>query len=111
MDIAGKTAVVTGGGSGIGRSIALALASGGCNVGVGDIEGGAAERAAAEVETAGVRGAAYEVDVTGEADVEALAERSFDDFGSVEILVNNAGVLSRPASAGGSRPRKAPAGS
>ncbi|MCY3590701.1 MAG: SDR family NAD(P)-dependent oxidoreductase [Acidobacteria bacterium] len=96
MDIAGKTAVVTGGGSGIGRSIALALASGGCNVGVGDIEGGAAERAAAEVETAGVRGAAYEVDVTGEADVEALAERSFDDFGSVEILVNNAGVLSRP---------------
>ncbi|MDE2848980.1 MAG: SDR family NAD(P)-dependent oxidoreductase [Acidobacteriota bacterium] len=96
MDIAGKTAVVTGGGSGIGRSIALALASGGCNVGVADIEMDAAEGVAAEVEAAGVRGAAYEVDVAGEADVEALAERSFGDFGSVEILVNNAGVLSRP---------------
>lgn len=96
MDIEGKTAVVTGGGSGIGRSISLALASSGCNVGVADIEGAAAERVAAEVEAAGVAAAGYEVDVTGEADVEALAERSRGDFGSVEILVNNAGVLSSP---------------
>ena len=96
LDMAGRTAVVTGGGSGIGRSIALALASRGCNVGVADIEGAAAERVAAEAEGAGVTAAAYEVDVTGEAEVDALAERSFGDFGSVEILVNNAGVIPKP---------------
>ncbi len=96
MDVAGKTAVVTGGGSGIGRAIARALAAGGCNVGVADVEREAAERAAAEIEIEGVVARAYGVDVTSDAGVEALAERSFQDFGSVEILVNNAGVSSKP---------------
>ena len=88
--------MVTGGGSGIGRAIAHALASGGCNVGVADIEREAAERAAAELEGPGVSTAAYQVDVTDDDDVAALAERSFDDFGSVEILINNAGVGGKP---------------
>lgn len=96
MDVAGKTAVVTGGGSGIGRAIARALAAGGCNVGVADVEREAAERATVEIESEGVVARAYEVDVTSDAGVEALAERSFRDFGSVEILVNNAGVSSKP---------------
>ncbi len=96
MDVAGKTAVVTGGGSGIGRAIARALAAAGCNVGVADVEREAAERAAVELEREGVVARAYEVDVTSDAGVEALAERSFQDFGSVEILVNNAGVSSKP---------------
>ena len=96
MDVAGKTAVVTGGGSGIGRAIARALAAAGCNVGVADVEREAAERAAVELEREGVVARAYEVDVTSDAGVEALAERSFRDFGSVEILVNNAGVSSKP---------------
>lgn len=88
--------MVTGGASGIGRAIAHALAAGGCNVGVADIELEAAERAAAELGRAGVASLAYEVDVTDDAEVEALAERSFRDFGSVEILINNAGVGARP---------------
>jgi NAD(P)-dependent dehydrogenase (short-subunit alcohol dehydrogenase family) len=94
--IQGLTAVVTGGGSGIGRSICLALARRGVNVAVVDLDGAAAADVEAEVKELGVSASAHSVDVSKLDQVEALADACYDRFGSVEILVNNAGVTLRP---------------
>ena len=88
-----RVAVVTGGGSGIGASMALAFAAEGMNVAVADIEEDAAERVAAQVRDAGVRGIAVRTDVADVESVRALAERAYDEFGAVHLLCNNAGVL------------------
>ena len=93
MEIEGKSAVVTGGGNGIGRAICLALAAKGANVAVADIELEAAEAVAAEVASSGVRSLARQVDVAVEEEVQALADAAWAALGSVEILVNNAGVM------------------
>ena len=96
MDLNGKTAIVTGAGSGIGRSIALTLAAEGCHVGIVDIEAEAAASVAAEVKAKSVSSFSYTIDVTDELQYADLAERAWSDFGSVEILVNNAGVSAPP---------------
>jgi NAD(P)-dependent dehydrogenase (short-subunit alcohol dehydrogenase family) len=92
-NVAGKTAVVTGGGSGIGRALALSLAEAGANVVVADIEEDAAQRVADEVEALGVGALAVRTDVADFAAVQALADGSYERFGAVHILCNNAGVL------------------
>ncbi|MBW2397880.1 MAG: SDR family NAD(P)-dependent oxidoreductase [Deltaproteobacteria bacterium] len=91
-DLNGKVAVVTGGGSGIGRGIALAMADAGMHVVVADIDLKAAESVAAEVAERSVRSLAHEVDVTQRDEVERLAERAYDEFEAVHLLCNNAGV-------------------
>lgn len=92
MEFNGRSAVITGGGNGIGRAIALALAREGANVAVADIEQDAAAAVAREVESQGVRALAAQVDVSREEDVERLADEAWSAFGSVELLFNNAGV-------------------
>jgi len=93
MELAGRSAVITGAGHGIGRAIALALAEAGANVVVADIDEAAAEAVAAEVATHGVQSLAAKVDVACEQDLVELADRAFAAFGSVEVLVNNAGII------------------
>jgi NAD(P)-dependent dehydrogenase (short-subunit alcohol dehydrogenase family) len=90
---AGKTAVVTGGGSGIGRGLCLAFAREGANVVVADIEQDAAESVAAEARESGVRAIAVRTDVADAASVAQLADRAYAEFGDVNVLCNNAGVL------------------
>ncbi len=92
MNLNGKSAVVTGGGNGIGRAICLALAGEGVNVAVADIEADAARGVAGEAAELGVQAIGVATDVTDEASVAALADAAWEAFGSVEILVNNAGV-------------------
>src|SRR5437867_1721018 len=91
-DLAGKTAVVTGGGSGIGRGTVLALAGAGMHVVVADIEEDAALAVAAEAAELGPRTIGLAADVTDRASVEALANTAYEEFGSVDVLHNNAGV-------------------
>jgi NAD(P)-dependent dehydrogenase (short-subunit alcohol dehydrogenase family) len=91
-DLNGKVAVVTGGGSGIGRGIALAMADAGMHVVVADIDLKAAESVASEVAERNVRSLAHEVDVTQRDEVERLAERAYGEFEFVHLLCNNAGV-------------------
>ncbi|MER5754609.1 SDR family oxidoreductase [Streptomyces sp. NPDC002088] len=94
--VEGTAAVVTGAGGGMGRSIALALAGRGVDVVVADIEGAAAESVAKEIEALGRRSIGVQVDVSQRDAVEELADLAYDWHGSVEILVNNAGVTLRP---------------
>ncbi len=88
-----RVAVVTGGGSGIGRGICLAAAEEGMHVVVADVEADAAEETAALVKEQGARALAVPTDVTDRASVDALAEAAYREFGAAHLLCNNAGVL------------------
>jgi 3-oxoacyl-[acyl-carrier protein] reductase len=90
MRLAGKSAVVTGGGGGFGEGIAQAFAAEGAKVVVADINGAAAERVAAEIGGVAVRG-----DVTKLADVQAMVEAAVSAFGGLDVVVNNAGTTHR----------------
>lgn len=92
----GRTAVVTGAGSGIGRSICLALAHEGVNVVVSDIEEATAQAVSNELIALGVRAIAVKTDVSRLEEVQALANAAYAEFGDVDILCNNAGVAFRP---------------
>src|SRR3954465_2696516 len=92
MRLAGKVAVVTGGGSGIWRGIVLALAREGADVAIPDIQVINAEKVADELKTLGRKSFAMKTDVTSSADVKGMIERTREVFGKVDILVNNAGM-------------------
>jgi NAD(P)-dependent dehydrogenase (short-subunit alcohol dehydrogenase family) len=95
-EIKGKTAVITGAGSGIGRGIAHALAEAGTNIVVSDIQAGAAIEVCAEVQKLGVKAIAVTADVSSREAVQRLANEAYSTFGAVDILCNNAGVSWRP---------------
>ena len=88
----GKTAVVTGAASGIGRAIALRYATEGAGVIVADLQAAGAAGVVAEIERAGGRGLAIAMDVTDETAVKQGVERTIATFGRVDILVSNAGI-------------------
>src|SRR3954469_14498799 len=90
--IAGKIVVVTGAGSGIGRSTALLFARGGARLHVADIDGAAVEAVRAEIARAGGTATAHTVDCSDPDAVEAFAERVFAADGRVDVLHNNAGI-------------------
>jgi NAD(P)-dependent dehydrogenase (short-subunit alcohol dehydrogenase family) len=89
----GETAIVTGGGRGIGRAIALALARAGATVVAASRSADELERTKKEIEGAGGRALALATDVTSRAAVEALAARAREATGRIDIVVNNAGVF------------------
>ena len=93
MSLAGKCAVVTGGGRGIGRAVCLALAAQGADV-VVNYAGGAeaADETAKACRALGVRAIAVQADVADEAQAAALVETAVRELGGVDILVNNAGI-------------------
>ncbi len=96
MRLAGKVAVVTGGGSGIGRGIVLSMAREGADIAIPDIQVLNAEKVAGEVRELGRKCVAMKTDVTSAADVKAMVDRTRDALGKIDILVNNAGMASPP---------------
>jgi NAD(P)-dependent dehydrogenase (short-subunit alcohol dehydrogenase family) len=90
----GKVVVVTGGGSGIGRSSAAAFARAGAHVVVADIDATRAEEAAAEAATAGPTAAGIACDVTRQDDLVAVRELAQAEFGEVDVVINNVGIVS-----------------
>src|SRR5690606_17577843 len=93
MRLAGKVAVVTGAGSGMGRSIALLFAREGATVVAGDIDAARIEKVTAEATAAGGKIVGVVGDISKREDAEALVQRAIDEFGKLDILVNNAGVM------------------
>ena len=97
MDVAGKVAVITGGASGIGRATALALARAGADLALADVNDGRLAEAQAEIAGLGQRALAVHCDVSQDADLERLARVTQAELGSVDLLMNNAGVVLRGA--------------
>jgi len=93
FDLAGKTALVTGGGRGIGRHLAIGLAEAGADVAVASRKLANCQAAARAIETLGRRGIAVQADLARADDIAALAEQVIGEFGRLDILVNNAGVI------------------
>lgn len=93
FDLGGRTAIVTGGGKGIGRQMAQGLAEAGANVVVCARQAERCEAAAAELERLGVRALGLRCDVRDPEQVQAVVDRTVADFGVVDILVNNAGTV------------------
>ena len=96
MRLAGKVAVVTGGGSGIGRGIVLALAREGADIAIPDIQVMNAEKVAEEVKALGRKCLPMRTDVTSAADVKTMYDRTREALGRVDIVVNNAGMAAPP---------------
>lgn len=92
MRLEGKVAVVTGGAQGIGRAIALGLGREGAKVVVADLQADKARDVAGELLALGSEAIPVEVNVANESAVKRLANTTFDRFGRVDILVNDAGV-------------------
>jgi len=88
----GKKAIVTGGGRGIGRAIALAMAEEGCDVAVVSRTRGEIERVAGEINMFGSLGLAIQADISEPPDVEYMVHKTLNTFGRIDILVNNAGI-------------------
>lgn len=89
----GKVAVVTGAGQGVGRGIALALAKEGAAVGVVELNADSAARTVSEIEGFGGRALALACDVRRRDAVNLAVQAAVDEFGAVDILVNNAHVV------------------
>lgn len=92
FDLTGKSAWVTGASVGIGRGYAVALAQAGANVAVVDIDDRTGEKTAAELRTLGVKSVFIHCDVTKKVAVEAMCERVVQEFGRLDVAVNNAGI-------------------
>jgi glucose 1-dehydrogenase len=89
----GQKALVTGASSGIGRAIALALGEAGADVIVNYVAGEeAAAQLASEIEALGSRALIHRADVSNESDVQAMFARMYKEFGTIDILINNAGL-------------------
>jgi 3-oxoacyl-[acyl-carrier protein] reductase len=96
MGLDGRVALVSGGGRGIGRAVALALAEGGADVAINyRRDEQAASDTVAEIEKVGRRAAKYHASVDSWDDDAAMVDAVLSDFDAVDILVNNAGIASR----------------
>src|SRR6266571_1343870 len=94
MELKGTVAIVTGGGTGIGRAVALRLAKAGARAVVVNYSRSAEEAkvTSAELDGLGVQGIAHQADVAEEGDVKAMVNETVERFGRIDVLVNNAGT-------------------
>ncbi len=97
LSLRGKTALVTGGKTGIGRAIALGFAEAGADVAVCSrkLEDGQLEDTAQKIRKLGRRSLAIRADISRKTDIDNMVRRVIDEFGVMDILVNNAGIIHR----------------
>ncbi|MSO23497.1 MAG: SDR family oxidoreductase [Acidobacteria bacterium] len=91
FSLAEQSVLITGGGQGLGRTMALGLAASGANVAIIDINKETAESAAQEIESLGVRSLAIHGDITKEEDAKRAVSKVVDSWGRLDVLFNNAG--------------------
>lgn len=92
FDLTGKTAIVTGGGRGLGKQIAEGFAEAGANVVICSRKREACEAVSEELKEAGVKSLAFECDVTNQEQVQDVVDATMKEFGRIDILVNNSGA-------------------
>jgi 3-oxoacyl-[acyl-carrier protein] reductase len=92
MKLRGEVAIVTGGGAGIGKAIALAMAQEGADVAVWDVNEPQAEEVAAMIRQMGQKSMSFRVEVSIAQEVHAATQRVVEELGRIDILVNNAGI-------------------
>lgn len=92
FDISGKTAIVTGGGRGLGEQIAQGFAEAGANVVICSRKLNNCEEVAERLKEYGVKTLALKCDLTNKDEIENLVERTLEEFPSIDILVNNSGA-------------------
>ena len=90
--VKGKTIIVTGGAVGIGRAISLILAQEGAKVAVTDLQDEAGHKVVEEITEAGGSAAFWHMDVSSESEVKRMFARIVENFGGIDVLVNNAGI-------------------
>ncbi len=93
MSLAGKVAVLTGAGQGLGEAIALRLAKEGCKLIIADMSLSTAKRTAQEIKKAKGESLPFEVDVTNSTQVRSMVAGTVKEFGHLDILVSNAGIV------------------
>ncbi|MYL64237.1 glucose 1-dehydrogenase [Bacillus hwajinpoensis] len=92
FDLTGKTAIVTGGGRGLGKQIAEGFAEAGANVVICSRKREACEAVSEELKEAGVKSLAFECDVTNQEQIQDVVDATMKEFGRIDILVNNSGA-------------------
>lgn len=92
MRLEGKNALITGSAQGIGKSVALCMAREGANIGISDVNLELAEKTAQEVRSLGVKSFAIQLDVSDQDSVTRAFRTFADEFSSLDVLVNNAGI-------------------
>jgi len=92
MGLKEKTAIVTGGAQGIGKAIAMRLARDGADIGILDLQNDQADKTAEEIKKTGVRALAFQCDVTDYEKVKEAVTKVRQEYGSIDILINNAGI-------------------
>lgn len=92
-DVAGQLALITGGGGGLGREMALRLARRGCNIVIVDVNLKAAEQTCDEIRGKNVSAYAFRVDVSSYDEVQDFIDTVYRDIGPIDILINNAGLI------------------
>ncbi len=92
MKLAGQTIIITGGGRGFGEQMAMAAAAEGAQFLIADVDLDPAEKVAANIRDKGGKAIAAAADVANEDQVSAMVQACVDEFGSVDVLVNNAGI-------------------
>lgn len=95
MRLENKKAIVTGGAGGIGRATALAFAAEGAQVAVVDLRADAAEAVVEEIRAAGGTAVAIAADVSNEDDIQRIIATTVEEFGGVNVVFNNAGIIRR----------------
>ncbi len=94
FDLRGKIVIITGGGKGIGKIYAREFAHAGARVIAADIDGEGAKAVAREIVAEGYDAVGMRVDITEAADVEAMAKLAIDRYGAIDVLINNASLMS-----------------
>ena len=93
LDLEGAAAVITGAGSGIGRASAISLSARGAHVVASDLDAERADETASLIKATGGKASSLRVDVSDDADLVALRDRCLDQFGRLDLVMNNVGVL------------------
>jgi len=92
LDLTGKTAIVTGGAMGIGLGIVTRLSQAGANVLIADIDQEATIKSAEDLDAQGLKAKSIKCDVSNETDVDTMVKKAVQDFGGLDIMINNAGI-------------------